>query len=141
MIGLIKKVSHGASIDRYYLFKLLGFGAFLHHIHDSDPEGLFHSHPWNGISIIFGSYVEEFRGDYHGKRFGCEVYRRRCRFINFVAAKSHHRVIIEKPVWTLFIHLRKSNKWSIINEAGDTVEAPWEGEKGFKNYAEAAATT
>ncbi len=143
MIGLILnklKKSQGASIDRYYLFKLFGFGAFLHNIHDSDPEGLYHSHPWSGVSIIFGGYVEEKRGSYPGKRFGSDVFRRRKRFINFVSAKTHHRVIVSKPTWTLFIHLRKSNKWSIINDAGETVTQPWEGSVGYKDYAKAAVT-
>jgi len=141
ILNRILKRSHGASIDRYYVFKLFGFGAFLHNIHDSDPAGLYHSHPWSGVSIIFGSYTEEFKGDYHGPRFGCEVYRRHCRWINFISAKQHHRVIVSKPTWTLFVHLRKSNKWSIINEAGETVEAPWEGEKGHKDYSKALAAT
>lgn len=138
LVNKLRK-SRGASIDRYYLVKLFGLGAFLHHIHDSDPEGLYHSHPWNGVSIIFGSYLEERRGPYHGKRFGCAVFRRRRRWINFVSAKSHHRVIVSKPVWTLFIHLRKSNKWSIIDESGSAVEQPWEGSKGYKSYAKVMA--
>lgn len=52
------KVSRGASLDRYYLLKLFGFGVFLHKIHHDDPFRLYHSHPWNFISIIFGWYDE-----------------------------------------------------------------------------------
>jgi hypothetical protein len=124
-------VSKGASLDRYYLFKFKGFGVFLHRIHASDPVGLFHSHPWNGVSIIFGAYTEFFQDS-------SRPFLR--KWLNFIKAKRHHRVEVRTPVWTLFIHLPKSNKWSIVDRTGTLKsEAPWEGDQGYKDYSKAAA--
>lgn len=124
------KISRGASLDRFYLFKLFGWGVFLHRIHHSDPFGVYHSHPWNGLSIIFGTYREQFRDS------AFSVWRR--RGFNFVRAHRHHRTIVDKPVWTLFIHGPKCNQWSVVDVNSKTeVAAPWEGNQGFKNYAEA----
>lgn len=128
ILGLLK-VSRGASLDRIYLLKLWGYGLFLHKIHASDPPGVWHSHPWNGFSIIFGSYLEEYqcnRGVFHPRR----LYNR-------IFATLHHRVAVEKPVWTLFFHLPKCNSWSIIDSSGRSVDSPWEGAEGRKDYTKA----
>lgn len=122
------KISRGDSLDRYYLLKFCGFGAFLHKIHHSDPEGVYHSHPWNGISFIFGRYWECYRDD--------PVIRRRC-FFNIVRARRHHRTIVNRPTWTLFIHGRKCNKWSIVDAAGREASEAWEGSEGHKSYSAA----
>lgn len=119
------KISRGASLDRYYLLKLFGFGVFLHRIHHSDPPNLYHSHPWSGLSIIFGSYEEA----YPGKDFV------RKRFFNWIRATQHHCVRINTPVWTIFIHLPRSNQWSIADENGIIGTEPWRGAEGFKDYA------
>jgi hypothetical protein len=120
------KVSRGKSIDRYYILPRV----FIHRIHDSDPAGTYHSHPWNGVSFIFGGYWEDL----------LDGTRHRRSFINFIRATRHHRVFIERPVWTLFIHAKKkkNHKWSIKTYAGNQttreVFEPWRGEPGLKNY-------
>lgn len=134
----IKEVSKGQSIDRYYLAKLLGLGAFLHNIHDSDPKGIFHTHPWPGVSVIFGNYVEE---RLLPSEFGMppKLVRRRRWGFNLVAAKTPHRVEVFCPTWTLFIHWRKTNKWGIYDRFGQRVaDSPWEGAEGEKDYTKAA---
>ena len=119
------KISRGESLDRYYLFKAFGWGIFLHKIHHSDPQGLYHSHPWNGLSLILGKYVEIKYGD-----------RRREKWLfNLIRGSIHHRVEVSRPTWTLFIHAPRSNKWSIKDEVGNIVsEEPWRGDKGLKDY-------
>lgn len=122
------KVSRGASLDRFYLLKLFGFGVFVHRIHHSDPVCLYHSHPWSGLSLIFGGYIEIIRGKLAVRR----------RWFNWVSATQHHRVVVERPVWTLFIHGRRCNRWSIVNEHGETTSIePWRGEAGRKDYRNA----
>ena len=124
------KVSRGQSLDRFYLLKLFGFGIFLHRIHDSDPVYLYHSHPWNGWSFILGYYDEVIRGQ-PGRA-------RRRYFFNRIRADQHHRVIADRPVWTLFFHGRRCNRWSIVDEAGKVVsQEPWRGESGHKDYTRA----
>jgi hypothetical protein len=126
------KISRGESLDRFYLFSLFGFGLFLHRIHHSDPMGVYHSHPWSGLSMFLGSYGECI------KRPDGKVDFKIRYFWNWINAKQHHRVMILKPMWTLFFHLPRSNDWSIIDEKGNKVEVPWEGASGgVKSYAKA----
>src|SRR3989304_3456542 len=131
---MVMKISRGDSLDRYYLFNLFGFGAFLHRIHHNDPLGTYHSHPWSGLSIILGSYWEAHL-DQQPKP-GVYRFVKKSLF-NWVKAKRHHNVQIDKPVWTIFLHLPKSNQWEVVDESGNKSIAPWEGDKGHKSYTEA----
>ncbi len=98
----------GPALDRYYILPRVK----LHRIHSSDAE--FHTHPWNGISIIFGRYTE-IRSDE-----GVPTTR---WFFNRVFAFIGHKVLVDRPVWTLFIHGKRRNEnWYY----GDS-EKPWEG--------------
>lgn len=97
------KVSRKTQLTRYYLFPHVK----LHHIHGEDP---FHTHPWNGFSIIFGSYEEDLG----------QGWRKR-RFFNFIGAHLRHRV--RGNVWTLFIHgPRVNEKWEWNGQP-----KPWRG--------------
>lgn len=111
MISLLKKLfrysTAGPALVRFYLLPKIK----LHYIFQSDAD--FHTHPWDGISIIFGSYQEQ-RGD-------SPLQRR--RFFNRVYAHTPHKVLIDKPVWTLFIHGSRINE----NWQYGTETKPWEG--------------
>jgi hypothetical protein len=123
------KVSRGKSLDRFYILPRV----FIHRIHDDDPARTYHSHPWDGVSFIFGCYWEEFMDGTRRLRVG----------INFLKAERHHRVILRRkgispypsPVWTLFVHGKKkeNHKWS-IRRPGEEVFEPWRGAPGLKNY-------
>ena len=111
------KISKRANVNRYYLLKFFGLGVFLHKIHHSDPE-VFHSHPWSWFSIIFGSYWEN-------RVFG--RWRKRTLF-NFCKYGHCHRVVIDKPVWTLFFHGRRQGTWIVTDKTGEILETnPWRG--------------
>lgn len=118
-------VSRKGVIDRYYLIRSRwGFGVKLHRIHTSDPY--FHTHPWNGLSIVLGSYSEDrVFGD------GTREHRPKVR-LNYVAAHRPHRVQITKPTWTIFIHGPRFNEsWSFFDDNAGTLTpqgaAPWRG--------------
>ena len=119
------RVSRRDTIDRHYLGKLGGFGAFLHYVHHDDPD-LFHTHPWDGISFIFGSYDEERMGETPARR----------RFFNVIRAHRPHRVTLPRgPVFTLFIHGRRKNRWSVRARDGRVVDIePWRGVGGRTSY-------
>lgn len=125
-------VSRKGVIDRYYLIRSRwGFGVKLHRIHTSDPN--FHTHPWNGISIVLGSYAEE---RVHGD--GSREYRPTV-WLNFVAAYRPHRVTLHQAqdgstpaVWTIFIHgPRINDAWSFFDDNAGVLTpqgaAPWRG--------------
>lgn len=98
----------GPALTRYYLLPHVK----LHRIHTSDAE--FHTHPWNGVSLILGSYHEERVGE----------SRKNLRFLfNRVFANTPHKVTVKRPVWTLFVHGKRVNEtWSYGNKV-----KPWEG--------------
>ena len=113
------KVSKRENCDRYYLFQGFGFGIFIHKLHTDETPDVFHTHPWNAISFILGSYKEQ-------KINGGSVKK---SFFNFVRAKTPHRIEVgDKPVWTLFFHGRKCNKWGVFNKNCDQIDSePWDG--------------
>jgi hypothetical protein len=121
------KISRRDNLDRYYLFQFLGFGVFLHRMHHDEERGIYHSHPWNGVSFILGSYLEE--------RFGEEPKPR--RLFNIIRATRFHRVSLPNgPVWSLFIHGRRCNRWAVKNAFGRILSIePWRGVGGQTAYA------
>lgn len=117
------KVSKRENCDRYYLFQRFGIGVFLHKIHTDEQKDVFHTHPWNGISFVFGSYNEQkIRG-------GMVENPKKVSFFNLLKAKTPHRIEVgDKPVWTLFIHGKKCNKWGVFDKNGNqTGSELWDG--------------
>ncbi len=93
----LKYSTAGPALTRFYVMPHVK----IHHIHRSDEE--FHNHPWSGLSIIFGSYLEELEGD---------TKLRRRYFFNWVSSKRKHKVVVFSPVWTLFINgMRVNETW------------------------------
>lgn len=114
------RVSNKGQADRWYIWSVLGYAMFVHRIHTSDHDDAFHSHPWSGISFIFGSYTEEQLGKKPKLK----------RFFNYVRGDIPHRVTIagEKPVYTIFIHGRRYNKWGVFRRDGTQLKGePWRG--------------
>lgn len=108
----------GPALTRFYLLPHVK----LHYIHSSDAE--FHNHPWNAFSIIFGSYTEFI------KEHGCISWKKK-RFFNYIPAGRSHRVMIKKPVWTIFINgPRVNEQWHYGAE-----QKPWEGSDQERNIA------
>ena len=113
------KVSRRDNLDRHYVLQAWGFGVFVHRIHHDEPKDTFHSHPWDGISLILGSYLEERLG---------QVPRVR-RFFNVIRAHRFHRVTLRgKPVWTVFVHGRrpKNHQWAVAHRDRRILDIePW----------------
>lgn len=112
-------------LTRYYVLRSHYVGVKLHHIKQSDPE--FHTHPWWGVSFHLKPYTEERITREEYDQHGLIKFQRiesRCRwFINIVSPWTPHRVITNKPMWTLFIHGPRVNEnWQY---GGDV--APWRG--------------
>lgn len=118
------KVSRRDNLDRYYLFKWMGFGLFVHYVHD-DEHDTFHNHPWPGVSIIFGAYREE---TWKGSRIKW--------FFNLVGRTPHRVTLPNGPVWTLFFHFRRNNRWRVYSRQGDILATePWRDVGGRTNYS------
>lgn len=121
VMGWFKK-SAKPILTRWYLLSTKWFGIKLHHIHKSDPE--FHNHPWWGISIIFGWYWEEYEEfDLTEAKIQNGIPKHLRIGINVISPWRKHRVITNKPVWTLFFHgPRINDRWVYGNKV-----APWRG--------------
>ena len=121
------KVSRRDNLDRYYVLQAFGYGIFLHRIHHDETVDIFHSHPWDGWSLIFGGYLEE--------RFR-EPPRFRWLF-NTIRASRFHRVSLPRgPVWSLFVHGRRKNRWAVKHRDGRILDVePWRGVGGRTAYA------
>lgn len=120
------KVSKRENCDRYYIFSLFGFALFVHRIHTDEDVGVYHNHPWSGISLILGRYVEHRHNDRPRIR----------RLLHFLPATMHHRITLPwGPVWTIFFHFRRSNQWTVINEEGSVIATePWRAIGGVQSY-------
>lgn len=136
ILDRIFRVSKRDNLDRYYLLKLFGFGVFIHYIHDDEDKDVYHNHPWSGLSIIFGSYKEERWKKLRGTINIFKLIKKKCRLFNWIKAEEHHRVELPNgPVWTLFIHGRRKNQWSVINKQGEIIDVePWRGIGGRTSY-------
>lgn len=113
------KVSRRANLDRYYLLEWRGWALFLHRIHHDENPGVYHSHPWSWVSLVFGRYLDH--------RIGQES--RLVRFLNWCPAGLPHRVTLPAgPVWTLCLHAPRSARWAVHDESYRAVEwEPWRG--------------
>jgi hypothetical protein len=121
------KISRRDNLDRFYVLQARGFGLFVHHMHHDENVDVFHSHPWDGVSLIFGGYLEE--------RF---EKRPRMRWLfNVIRAKHFHRVTLPMgPVWSIFVHGRRKNEWAVKHRDGRILDTePWHGIGGRTAYA------
>lgn len=89
---------------------------YLHKFLASD-EGCPHDHPWSFVSIMLrGSYLEmQYNGE-NGQLSGAKLYR--APFILRRRANWLHKVIINKPCWTLVITSTWKRKWGFFTKRG-----------------------
>lgn len=120
------QVSRRETCDRYYVLPLFGFALFVHRLHRDEDKGIYHNHPWSGLSLILGRYLEQRHGEAPKMRWG----------FHWLPATKHHRIELPwGPVWTIFFHLRRFHKWTVINEAGETIATePWRAIGGVQSY-------
>lgn len=80
-----------------------GIGVRIHWINESCLPGMYHSHPYSGVTfVLWGGYTEERP---NGRR-------QRVRWFNVIRAPHIHRVEIKRPTLMLFFHgPRKTSTW------------------------------
>jgi hypothetical protein len=95
---------------RYRLFKLPFFKVYLHHILRSDEDQFLHDHPWNFVSfILWSGYLEQLPGRSRMVRPGAMIRHR---------ATDSHRLILERPAWTLVLVTGKKRTWGFHTKSG-----------------------
>lgn len=103
---------------RYYVLRGERASLFVHRIVESDKPGVYHTHPWEGLSFHIRPYIEETAGGRH-----------RRRFLHRIHGQIPHRVEVDRPVWTLFLHGRRRYTWGYFDSSGNplTQTDPWRG--------------
>jgi len=103
-------------LERYYLFGIGGWHAYLHRFVDSDPDRGLHDHPWNrALSLVLsGGYDEiRFSDDLHQQTTTRIIRPGR---LNRLRGADYHRVLLRdgRPAWTLFLHGPRVKGWSFL---------------------------
>ena len=94
---------------RYILFRIPGFGIYLHHLLRSDYDRALHDHPWPFTTILLtGSYIEVHDQTTDGLEEA--VLRKRWSVLHR-PAKWRHRLVLSKPIWTLLFVGQRERKW------------------------------
>lgn len=96
---------------RYYILRTPWFRIRLHNILLSDYDCL-HDHPWNFISLIlWGGYGEMFNDEEKPREhsMGKVLFRK---------AEDKHRLIVNKPAWTLVFMLKRRREWGFFTKKG-----------------------
>jgi len=107
-------------IERFFLMrKHRVFGAFLHKIWASDPEGV-HDHPWWNFSLVLrGGYWEE---DHTGRRKWMGPGSMRFR-----TARELHRLELDpeqtEPTISFFVYGKRERDWGWL-EHGKWIRSP-----------------
>lgn len=97
---------------RYYLLRLpwFNFKIHLHHIVRSDEDEWLHDHPWNFVSVVlWEGYTEETMTGTRRIR-AWDVVRHRQR--------DAHRLMLQRPAWTLVFVTGKKKKWGFYLPTG-----------------------
>lgn len=93
-------------LERYYLFSVFGWRAYLHRFRTSDPDRGLHDHPWDfSISLVLaGGYRELRTYSYRILRPGS---------INVIRGHDYHRILLDpgREAWTLFVHGPRVKGW------------------------------
>lgn len=91
---------------------------FLHKICRSDTDRHLHDHPWNWATfLLWGSYREVTRNEYLGSTLGIKwkdsEKSQTFSALSFRTGKAtkFHRLVLKKPVWTLFWHGPVVQQW------------------------------
>lgn len=95
---------------RYRLFRCKWFKLTLHHILRSDEDPDLHCHPWHFVSLIlWAGYLEILPNGSRIVRPG-QIVRHR--------ATDAHRLILDRPAWTLLVMTGKKRHWGFHTKTG-----------------------
>ncbi len=115
-------------LERYYLFGLLGWHAYLHRFVDSDPDRGLHDHPWSrALSLVLTSGYDELRfvrapsepaDDGRTEEPALRCRRVRPWRFNLLRGADFHRVVLRegRSAWTLFMHGPRAKGWGFLRD-------------------------
>lgn len=113
---VIDSDENGPYLVRYKLFRCPWFKVFLHHILRSDEDLELHDHPWNFVSLILWSGYKEVLSI--GSTIVYRVRTVRAGDVIRHRARDAHRLILDRPAWTLVGVTGKKRHWGFWTERG-----------------------
>lgn len=107
-------------LERYYLFGVGGWHAYLHRFVDSDPDRGLHDHPWGrALSLVLAGGYDEIRFADKARTERSTVTRAvRPWRLNRLRGEDYHRVVLRggRPAWTLFLHGPRVKGWGFLRD-------------------------
>jgi hypothetical protein len=100
-----------------WIFKTPWGDIRIHNILRSDADDALHDHPMSFWTFILkGSYCEvlplhPFNDEFFEDSYATKRVFRRWLSIRWVEAEQPHRLILEKPVWTLVLTNQSNRDW------------------------------
>ena len=95
---------------RFRLFSCPWFGIFLHQILKSDGDRFLHDHPWNFWTFILSGYYKETTPTTKQYFYAGDLVKHK--------ATDFHRLQLDYPVWTLFVHGKRQRIWGFQTDKG-----------------------
>lgn len=116
----------GTTYMRRWFFWCPWFGVRVHHILRSDPDRHMHDHPWDFMSLLLtGGYTEVVPRYSESPSAHCpnprKIHHPRWSVLRH-KAEDLHRLVLDKPVWTLVFTGHKRKSWGFATERG---MVPW----------------
>lgn len=111
-------------LERYYLFRLFGFTAYIHRFVDNDPDRGLHDHPWSwSCALVLAGGYHELRATGMNPHRTPDIilrYLKPGRF-NVIRGDDFHRIILHwnqrnpgVEAWTLFVHRARTKGWGFV---------------------------
>lgn len=108
-------------LERYYLFSLFGWRAYIHRFLASDPDRGLHDHPWGrSVSLMLaGGYFEQriLPHEFCGVRLvGLRLLSP--GGFNVIRGDDFHRILLGpgQEAWTLFVHGPRVKGWGFLRD-------------------------
>lgn len=114
---VIDSEENGPYMVRYKLFRCPWFKIFLHHILRSDEDPELHDHPWNFVSLILWSGYDEVV-PVGGSTIIHRIRKVRGGDMIRHRAADAHRLILDRPAWTLVAVTGKKRHWGFWTDEG-----------------------
>jgi len=99
------------------------FGVYLHKILRSDQDRYVHDHPFSFVSIMLWGAYGEVLSRYVSTPWGGHAHDytiirdRRAPSICFRRAEDAHRLVLDKPCWTLVLRGPRRREWGFYTES------------------------
>lgn len=106
---------HPHLLIRYVIVRFPWVGLYVHRLLRSDYDRALHDHPWPFISFLLGSYTEvhDQTIDHTETRVVHPKWSVLLR-----PAEWRHRLVLDRPVWTIVLVGRRQRRWGFCLPAG-----------------------